>query len=329
MEKNTTHLPFVSILIVTSYHRKFLEPCLNSILKTNYPSYEVIVVDNNSTDGSAELLGRFMKEHPNLRVIRNERNLGHAEGLNIGVNVAKGEYIGKLDVDTVVDPNWLSELITVVLADPTIGVAQSGSYEYDLPELKPYQTYSADLDYWGRIHFRHVESIEEVFHPTMFGCVFKKSLYLRVGGLFPDYFAYYEEVDFGWKLRLFGYKCVVVPSSVVRHKGPAKGVRPICTFHAIKNQIANLAIHYNTINLLSNLPGLIGYLVAEASYNLISRKDAQPLRYTLKAFIWNLLNIKNTCERRKFVNSQIRRVPDTHIKSSMIKPLIHMAQNAP
>jgi len=325
--KNPNHFPLVSIVIITSYHRNFLEPCLKSVFKTNYPNYEVIVVDNGSTDGSAELLERFMKVHANLRVIRNDHNQGHAQGLNIGVNWAKGKYIAKLDVDTIVDSKWLSELMKVILADPTIGVAQSGSYYYELPELKPQPAYAADLDYLGRIHFRHVESIEEVFHPTMYACVIKKSLYRQVGGLYPDYFAYYEEVDLGWKLRMLGYRCVVVPSSAVRHKGPPKGVRPICTFHAIKNQISNLAIHYNLTNLASYLPRLIGYMIVEASYGLVTRKDLQTLRYTVKAFVWNLHNLKRTYLRRKFVNSKIRCVSDTHIKESMIKPRIYRAQH--
>ncbi len=322
MKENPNHFPFVSIVIVTHNHRSFLEPCLKSVLNTDYPNYEIIVVDNGSTDGSIDVVERIIEDHCELRLIKNASNLGHSLGVNIGVERARGDYFAKLDDDTVVDPGWLEELMKVLIADPTIGVVQSGSYYYEGAELKPHPAYAATIDYLGQTHFRHVESTQEVFHPTMYACAMKKSLFRQVGGYHPKYIIYYDEVDLGWKLRLLGYRCVVVPSSAVRHKGPSKGGSPILQFHHIKNHLSTMIANYELTNLAGYLPRTIGLMIVEGLYELAKRRNPKAMFYTIKALIWNLANFRNTYLRRKFVNHKLRRLPDKYIKRSMIKPYI-------
>jgi len=320
--------PFVSIVIVTCNHRNFLEQCLKSVLSTDYPNYEIIVVDNGSNDGSVEMVERMIKDHCELKLIKNVSNLGHSFGVNIGVEKARGEYFAKLDDDTLVSPKWLQELMKVLMADPTIGVAQSGSYYYEGAELRPQPAYAASLDYLGQIHFRHVESTQEVFHPTMYACVMKKSLFRQVGELYPEYFIYYDEVDLGWRLRLLGYKCVVVPSSAVRHKGPLKGVNPVFQFHHIKNHLLTVILNYELRNLVIYLPLIIGLRIVEGFYGLAKRRDPKTIFYVTKALLWNLVNFRRTYARRKFVNQKLRHFPDKYIKKSMVKPYIERSHHA-
>ena len=97
-------LPFVSILIVNYNGRKVLGACLNSLRLLEYPGYEVIVVDNASTDGSVELL----TEHPNARLIQAPSNLGFAGGNNLGLPSCQGEFVLLLNSDTIVTPHSLS-----------------------------------------------------------------------------------------------------------------------------------------------------------------------------------------------------------------------------
>jgi hypothetical protein len=314
--------PLVSIVIVTCNHRNFLEPCLRSVLNSDYPNYEVIVVDNGSNDGSVEVVERMAEGQCKLKLIKNIINLGHSQGVNIAVEKAQGDYIAKLDDDTIVDPKWLQELMKVLMGDPTLGVAQSGSYYYEGAELRPQPAYAAVLDYLGQIHFRHIESTQEVFHPTMYACAMKKSLFRQVAGLYPEYIIYYDEVDLGWKLRLLGYKCVAVPSSAVRHKGPPKGVNPVFQFHYIKNHLSTMIINYEIKNLVSYLPCIIELMIVEGLYGLAKRRDPKTIFYVIKALLWNLASFRLTYSRRKFVNQRLRVLPDKYLRNSMVKPYV-------
>jgi hypothetical protein len=264
----------------------------------------------------------MMEGRYELKLIKNTSNLGHSLGVNIGVDKARGGYIAKLDDDTIVDPKWLQELMKVLIDDPTIGAAQSGSYYYEGAELRPQPTYAAALDYLGQIRFRHIESTQEVFHPTMYACAMKKSLFYQVGGFYPDYIIYYDEVDLGWKLRLLGYKCVAVPSSAVRHKGPPKGVNPVFQFHHIKNHLSTMIINYEMTNLVIYLPRITGLMIVEGLYGLAKRMDPKTIFYVTKALSWNLTNFRRTYARRKFVNQKLRRVSDKYLKKSMVKPYV-------
>jgi GT2 family glycosyltransferase len=324
MKGDFNHFPFVSIIIVTCNHRNFLEPCLKSVLNSDYPNYEVIVVDNGSIDGSVELVEHMTRDTAKLRLIKSSTNLGHSLGVDIGVERAQGEYIAKLDDDTIVDPNWLKELMNVLTVDPNIGVSQSGSYYYEGAKLKPQPAYAADLDYLGQIHFRHIESVQEVFHPTIYACAMKKNLFKKVGGLYPEYIIYYDEVDLGWKLRLLGYRCVAVPSSAVRHKGPPKGVNPIFEFHSIKNHLLTLMINYSLANLVRYLPPILSLRIAEGLLGLAKRQDPKTMLYVIKALLWNLVNFRRTYHRRKIVNCRLRLVSDDQIMKNMIKPRIYL-----
>ncbi len=117
--------PMVSIVILNFNGKKFLNQCLDSVLQSDYRNFEVILVDNASTDGSIELVQKNFHQHSNLRIVTNGTNLGFAEGNNIGARAATGKYVVFLNNDTEVDPEWLQELLIVVESDKTVGAAQS------------------------------------------------------------------------------------------------------------------------------------------------------------------------------------------------------------
>jgi GT2 family glycosyltransferase len=105
-----------------------------SVFDANYPNFEVLFVDNASTDDSVEFVKRNFGQNLRLRTIRNERNFGFAEGNNIGIRNAKGKYIALLNSDTKVDPEWLEELVEVI-EYPGVGAVQSKLLAMDSPDL--------------------------------------------------------------------------------------------------------------------------------------------------------------------------------------------------
>ena len=117
--------PLVSVVILNYNGRKFVERCLKSVLNTQYSNFEVIFVDNASTDGSFELVKSLFNLNGRLKIIRNDRNLGFAEGNNVGFTYSKGNHIVFLNIDTEVDRRWLRELIMVMEYNLKIGATQS------------------------------------------------------------------------------------------------------------------------------------------------------------------------------------------------------------
>ena len=112
----------VSVIIVNYNGRLFLEDCLNSLKSVNFDSFEIILVDNNSSDDSIE----FVKNnHPSINIIKLDKNYGFAKPNNIGAKNAKGDFLLFLNNDTKVHSNFITELFNVINQDPSIAVCQS------------------------------------------------------------------------------------------------------------------------------------------------------------------------------------------------------------
>ena len=118
-------LPLVSVIILNYNGKRFLNKCLTSVLNSNYSNVEVILVDNASTDDSIKLVKESFGHSPVLIIVKNSTNLGFAAGNNVGLSCSKGKYVVFLNNDTVVEPNWLIELVGVMETNAKIGAAQS------------------------------------------------------------------------------------------------------------------------------------------------------------------------------------------------------------
>ncbi len=128
--------PQVSIVIVNHNGIDFVDDCLGSVLNSRYENFEVIFVDNGSTDGSLERVKAKFRQDKRLNFIANRASLGPAVGRNRGAKVSRGKYIVFLDNDTQVAENWISELVKVFESDSSVGCGQAkllrmGTQDYD------------------------------------------------------------------------------------------------------------------------------------------------------------------------------------------------------
>jgi len=220
-----SNYPLVSVIIPNWNRKKMLRECLKSIKKQKYPNFEIIVVDNASTDGSPEMVER---EFPDIRVIRNEKNLGFAGGCNTGIKSAKGKLIAILNNDTVVDASWLTELVNLILQSPEIGVVGSIILHYKPNEI----VWSAGgrIDAITGVDWRiafgkrsdEVDSVIDADYICGCALLIKKEVIEKIGLLSEDYFMYLEDVEWSLCARRIGYKCKVSSSSIVWHKVPFK-----------------------------------------------------------------------------------------------------------
>ncbi|WXG40378.1 MAG: glycosyltransferase family 2 protein [Candidatus Freyarchaeum deiterrae] len=330
----------ISVIILNYNGEKFLENCLKSVLDTDYPNFEVIVVDNNSKDRSIEIINGvkpfFEAKNIPFVIVKNSKNLGFAEGNNVGARFAKGDYIYLLNNDTLVDKHWLNELVKILDNDTEVGAAQSKilsmqnsnhlSTQIDCAGgfINPYG-FAIERGFMDEDRGQY-NKIEDIFYAKGAAAVFRKDLFHYLGGLDPNYFFYYEEVDFSWKIMLVGYRVVFVPNSVIYHMGgaSAKKVPSLSKFHHDKNRICTLIKNYNCYNLIKYLGFLIFLEFLHMFYYIFIKKLEHSERLKLakaifKAMIWNLLNLKSTLFKRREVQHNFRRVPDKNIFKVIIK----------
>lgn len=212
--------PLVSVVIVHCNGRTYLEECLASLRDQAYPEIEIIVVDNASSDGFKQFIkNRF----PEVRIIGNEKNYGFAKGNNIGIRASRGKYIATLNNDTIVDPDWIKNLVSIAekREDAAMFASKILFYnDHDLIESTGMIIYSDGIarcrGYSEKDDKRH-DRVEEVLLPSACAALYRKDVLLRAGLFDEDYFAYCEDVDLGLRIRMLGWCCLYVPCARVYH----------------------------------------------------------------------------------------------------------------
>lgn len=220
--------------------------CIESITKMNFKNYEIILVDNGSTDNSAYII---KQKFPKITLIKNKRNLGFAEGNNVGIRHAiyekKVDWVLLLNNDTIVDPNFLIELLNAAQRDRNIGVLGPKIYFLNSPRIWfaggkinwfTGLAYNIRKDKTDNGKFCEIKDVDYIT-----GCAFmiKKEVIERVGLLDPDYFIYFEDADFCIRARRKGFRVVFVPKSKIWHKvsGFTKGASPLGLYLNMRNNI--------------------------------------------------------------------------------------------
>lgn len=265
-----SEIPDVSVIIVSYNGKQHLESCLRAVQAQQDVTFECILVDNGSTDGSAAFVrGRF----PWVKLLESERNLGFAGGNNRGAVEARGRLIAFLNNDTLAEPTWLSALREGLGAGPDVAAVTSRIvYMHDptlLDSAGDGMTRAGGAFKHGHGGPASGHTVRrEVFGACGAAFLLRRAVFEEVGGFDEDFFASHEDVDLSYRLRLRGYRCLYVPDSLVLHAGSAT------LGHASRTSVyygqRNLEWVYlkNTPLrlLLFSLPLHFGYLLAAAAY---------------------------------------------------------------
>ena len=222
-------MPSVSIIIVTWNALPLLKQCLPSVVATAYDSFEIILADNASTDGSAE----WVKEtYPDVRVVTHPENWAFCKGNNEAIPHARGEYIVLLNNDVEVTAGWLAPLVESMQKAPEVGAVQPKLLQYTDRNRFEYAGGSGGfIDTFGypftrgRLFFTMEEDTgqyddeRDIFWATGAAVMFRKSALDEVGLLDEQFFMHMEEIDLCWRLKRRGYRIRVNPESKVYHIG--------------------------------------------------------------------------------------------------------------
>lgn len=319
----------VDVIIPHYKGREKLLNCLESLFRTEYDDFKVILVDNGCVDESCD---EAKKLFPEIEILKLEKNLGFAGGCNAGVRSGSGEFAALLNDDTEVQPDWLRRLVDAMVADEKVAAAQPKMrWILDKSKFDYAGAAGGMMDIFGFpfCYGRMFETIEtdegqydwvrEIFWASGSATLYRRKLFLEAGGLDERFFAHQEEIDLNWRYQLMGWKIIAVPQAVVYHYAgatlPAAGFKKKYLNH--RNSIMMLVKNYRLRTLFLLLPlrlALEGCAMALA----VKQGDFKRILAIIGAIGWNIYHLPILMLSKERAN-KLRRIGDREIMSRMYK----------
>lgn len=304
-----------SVIIPSWNGKHLLEVCLPSLKKQSFKDFEIIIIENGSTDGSKEYVE---KNYPEFKLITLEKNIGFSPAVNMGIEKARGEYIVLINNDTKVDKNCLKYLVKCAEERQDVGMIAAKMLNFYNPKLidsaGDYIDAVGHADNIGRGEKdgKKFSKGDYVFLVTGGGSLFKKEIFEQVGLLDPDYFAYFEDVDLCLRAQMAGFKGYFEPKAKIYHihKASANRVKAYTEYLQFRNM---------TMTIIKDFPK--GLLLKDFNWIKIILVNLNTVRYlasigflssALKAEIFILLNIFKLLIKRIEIQSKIK-VPEEYI----------------
>lgn len=290
----------ISVIIPNYNGEKIIDGCIQSLLQQEYKDFNIIVVDNNSTDESVKIIE---ERYPSITLIKNNENLGFAAAVNIGIKASKSEFVALLNNDTEVDTKWLGNLYSVVSKDDKIFSASSKMirfYERDIIDDAGDQY---NLLGWAykRGDGASVDKFNKnkvVFSTCAGAGLYRRKVFEEIGYFDENFFAYLEDIDVSFRGNIHGYKNVYVNDAIVYHMVSATSGSRHNEFKvklASRNSIYLIRKNMPLIFTIINLPFIILGIIVK--YIFFLRKSLG------KEYIQGIMEgifIKNKVEKTKF-----------------------------
>lgn len=245
---------FVSVTIVTYNSGRFIKRCLESVLDQKYPLKEIIVVDNNSSDGTIDILEPF---EDRCRIVYNEENIGFSAAQNQAIAMSDSEWVLTLNPDVLLLQGFLEALVNAGSMDPKVGTVcgklMTMKATFDFPEEPLVDStgiyFTPMLRHLDR-GSQEVDNGHFLNHEYVFGATAAAALYRRamiddisIDGEFfdPDFFVYREDADVAWRAQLLGWRCIYTPHARGYHvrnvlPGNRRALPAVINMHSVKNR---------------------------------------------------------------------------------------------
>lgn len=307
--------PKVSVVVLSYNNLDKTINCINSILKTKYSDFEIILVDNGSSKETVGSLEKRFSKNKKIKLILKDKNLGAAEGRNVGFRNSSidSKYIAFFDNDTIIPPDYIGQLVKNLEEHSDIFGVNGAFCDFkgNYPSRNTtFTIVSFDSRYIDKsLEGKHLRKSVAL---TGSGCMYDKK-FISPEPFFADYFFGGEEVYLGLLVYLRGGKCMKVLNAPYKHlcQKVFQGTRsPLASFHATKNRLMSLFLFFEKRTLLKILPLIF---ISQLFYffyfpRLIPSK--------LKAYFWLISNYKKLRKKRKELQKQ-RKVPDSEILKYM------------
>jgi GT2 family glycosyltransferase len=294
--------PLVSIIVVNYNGKKYLHECLTSLLNQTYRNFEIILVDNKSSDDSV----KFVQSNFGNRILvtQNDTNLGFAAGCNIGIKRSKGSLIALFNQDAIADKEWLSTLVYVVQSAEDIAAAAGKVYYWG-------DKYGKDIVFctWSKVDpytagaynfYKGDEPMSKVDYLTGAAMLVKKEVIDKIGLLDPEYFLYFDETEWCARMIRASYDLVYVPQAVTWHVVSASlSDSNLKLYHMNRSRMRFALKNFD----LRYLPLYLAFYCLESIYDLttaLRHKNSFALaKIRVRVLVWNLIHLCDTVRLRR------------------------------
>ena len=307
-----------TVVLIPNYNgMKHLEKCLESLQRQTYGDFQIVIIDNGSTDRSCELItDRF----PKVQIIEMEKNYGFAGAVNKGITATQSTYVSLLNNDVEVDPRWLEELVKALVDNSGVGaVACKMLNFYSRDEIDAAgdvlsRSGSAVARGHGESDKGQYDAEDEVFGPCAGAALYRRNIFESVGLFDDDFFAFYEDIDFDFRMQLQGWKAKYVPSAVCYHKRGAtiQGMRAFAVRLHVRNHLMYMMKNIPVGILFGRFP-LIVVSWLKSWYNYVRSGNLLPVVLGIAGAV---LMIPSVVRKRREIQAK-RRVPVEYIRSMM------------
>lgn len=308
--------PLVSAIIVTFNNREIIAESIQSLLNQTYKNLEIIVVDNNSTDGTCQ----FVKNNfPIVESVNLDTNHGFSGGNNIGLKHAKGEYIALLNSDAHAQPEWIDMMVREMSSHGNVGICAS-KIIYDSSAMidSAGDGFATNLKGFKRGEGRSLNLYTEeeyVFGACAGAALYRRKMIEEIGFLDEDFFLIHEDTDLNFSAQLAGWMVLYVPTAIAYHKVRSSigDMSDTAVYYTLRNSEFVRIKNVPAVIFLRCLPAYILTTVAEFLY--FALKHRRPGLY-LKAKIDVLRKMKVMLDKRRTI-MRLKKVSNEYLYSVM------------
>lgn len=234
----------VSLIVINYNGGDFVVNCLKALERQLFKDFEIVLIDNGSSDDSLGQIGRFLEGNQSahsIKVIPFKKNLGFAGGNLQGFKLSSGEYIAVVNNDTKPDWNWLKELVKAMDTEPTVGICASKLIVDNTQSMDSAgDAYSTSLKGFKRGEGGAAPLFDRgqyVFGACAGAALYRRKMIEDIGFFDEDFFLIHEDTDLNFRAQLYGWKVLYVPAAIVYHKvrssiGP---MSDMAIYHTLRN----------------------------------------------------------------------------------------------
>ena len=301
--------PKVSMIVsnFNGMQLNLIDDCINSLIKPGYPKWELIIVDNASTDDSVKYLKKRFKNYKNCIVVENPINM-YSQGLNLGLKKATGKYLAYFNNDVAITKAYLNNLVKEFEKDKKLAIAQGKLLNYK--DHTKIDSVGETMDIFGNPQTLGIgetdqgqyDSSDYILSASGSACMIRKSIFGKLGGYDPIFGIGYEDMDLALRVRRLGYKVKRFPKAVVYHKRAATDladfIRVKVKWHFNKNRLITMIKNYPVPLLIKSLPVTILLYKLIILYEWTIRRNWNMGRVRLTSLIWVIFHLPDIIDSR-------------------------------
>ena len=314
----SAHTPFMSVIIANYNGQDLLPTVFDALARQLFGDFEIIVVDDASTDDSVALVEL---NYPDVRLLVNRRNVGFVASCNLAADVAAGRVLVMLNSDTEPASTWLEELAKTIVTNPRAAVVASKLMLFDAREK--FHSAGDMLGVDGIPRNRGVweqdrgqfDGETAVFSGCGGASAYRRDVWQTLGGFDEDFWMFVEDVDFAFRARLLGYEAVFAPDALVYHHLSANSGDTLASYYVGRNTIWNIVKNMPRRLLLNHWSEIVN-AQAEIAMDALRNIQGDAARERLRGQLAGLIGLPRQLEKRRTIQTQ-KRVGDERIENAL------------